>query len=128
MSLHRKEIETVSSLAPVERYKYFIKKVADSKLLYTLVDEKGLYAISVLDNVKLLPFWSSNEYTELCTEKGWEEFNIKEISLDFFEDEIVDFISENNYLLNIFPVNDKTGFVVDIEEFARDLSTEMKNY
>jgi len=35
---------------------------------------------------------------------------------------------ENNYLINVFPMNNKTGFVVSLEEFERDLSEELKNY
>lgn len=41
--MHTKEIEAVSALQPFERYKYFIKKIADSELVYTLVDTNNMY-------------------------------------------------------------------------------------
>lgn len=34
--MHSKEIENVISLEPIERYKYFIKKVADWEVFFTL--------------------------------------------------------------------------------------------
>ncbi len=35
--------KNIVSLEPIERYKYFIKKIADSEKLFTLIDEMGLY-------------------------------------------------------------------------------------
>ncbi|MCH4828206.1 MULTISPECIES: hypothetical protein [Flavobacterium] len=50
------------------------------------------------------------------------------MTLDDLEDEIFDLIASKNYLIDVFPVNGKSGFVVDLDEFARDLSEELKNY
>ena len=36
-------------------------------------------------------------------------------------------IRENDFLINVFPTN-KTGFVVTLDEFIRDLKDELKNY
>jgi len=48
--------------------------------------------------------------------------------MEDFEDEVIDEIEEEKYLLNIFSVDSKPRFIVDITELARDLSDEMKNY
>ena len=42
--------------------------------------------------------------------------------------EIIYLISNENYLLNVFPVGLKTGFIVDLEEFIRDLKYELDKY
>lgn len=126
--MHIKEIEKVSSLEPLERYKYFIKKVADSELIYTLIDSSSRYVTSIVDGKELFPMWSSIDFVNLCKVNGWELFEIKKIDFDDLENEVFDIIADHNYLINVFPVNDRTGFVVDLEEFANDLKEELENY
>ncbi|AQY22605.1 DUF2750 domain-containing protein [Riemerella anatipestifer] len=124
--MNQKEIESVVLLEPFERYKYFIKKVADWEIFFTLLNEDGNYALSKLDNYELFPLWSAREFAELCKINGWEKYSIKELSLDDLENEIIDFIIEGSYLINVFPIYDKTGFVVNLQEFTRDLNDELE--
>lgn len=126
--MHPKEIEKVTALEPLDRYQYFIKKVADREVFYTLTNDVDRYATSEIDGNILLPLWSDKEYAELCKINGWENYGVQELDLDDLENSLIDIISEFGYLLNIFPVYERTGFVVDLDEFARDLSEELKNY
>ncbi|WP_185247216.1 DUF2750 domain-containing protein [Chryseobacterium bernardetii] len=126
--MNQKEIESVTALEPLERYKYFIKKVADAELFFTLVDKNGDYVLSELEEQKLFPMWSSVEYAELCKVNGWEKHSIKQLDLDDLENEIIDFIADEDCLINVFPVNDNTGFVVSLTEFSRDLGDELSKY
>lgn len=126
--MHVKEIETVSSLEPFERYNYFIKKIADFEILYSLKSLEGNFAISETDDKYMFPVWSHKEFAKLNLNKEWRSFEICKISLEELEEEIFYFILENNYLINVFPMNNKTGFVVNLEEFKRDLSIELENY
>jgi len=128
IKITEKEKEAVSSLPPFERYKYFIKRVADTELMYSLKSLEGNWAISEVETSKLFPLWSAKEFAEQCLVSGWAGFEVEEIDMDVFEDELLDFIHSQGYLLNVFPVGASTGFVVDINEFAKDLSEEMKNY
>lgn len=126
--MHAKEIENISSLKPFERYRYFMGKIADFEVLYSLKSKEGNYAISESENLYMFPMWSHKEFAQLNLDSGWENFEIIEISLDKLEKEIIPFISDNNYRINVFPLNNKTGFVVNIEEFRRDLDIELEDY
>lgn len=128
MTVHHKEFEKVISLEPLERYRYFVKRVADTEKLYLLENERGEYATSELEENVLIPLWSAREYAELCRIDGWEKCKIKEVSLEYFESEIIDIITKFSYLINVFPIFERTGFVVDVKEFAVDLSAELKKY
>ncbi len=127
-NLNHKEFENVISLTPEKRYIYFIKKVADWEFMYTLVNEDGEYAISIVNNHLLIPFWSFPEYAEYCKINKWENYIIKKISLEYFENKLMDLIIKEKYLVNVFPVLEKTGFIVTLEEFTRDLSEELDKY
>lgn len=128
MKLHPKEIEAVSKLEPFSRYQYFIKKIADAESMVTLVTNDGEYLLSIVEGKKLFPLWTLNEFAENCMIEGWSNSSVKVISLDTFQNELTDFISRNNYLLNIFPVGNTTGFVVNLDEFNKDLSEELTRY
>jgi len=128
MKINKQEIESVSKLPVFERYKYFIKRVADFEIMYTLVDDDDNLAISEVEDKRLVSFWSASEFASICAIKEWQDYKIKEISLEEFEEEYIDTIAENDYLINIFSTAETTGFIVDINEFARDLNEEMKKY
>lgn len=128
MKPNKLEIEAVSKLQPFDRYKYFIKKVADSEKMFTLVDNFENYLISTLEKNKLFPLWSSEEFAFNCIVDGWANAKIKEISVNDFLNEISDFILNNNYIVNVFPLTYTTGFIVTNEEFIRDLKVELENY
>lgn len=125
--MHYKEIENILRLNPFERYQYFIRKIADWEKSYTLVFQNGDYAISTIDDKKLFPIWSAKEFAELSKTEGWESCEVQELTLDDFEETLFDYIVENDFLINVFPTN-KTGFVVSLEEFARDLKEELEQY
>lgn len=128
MKISQKQIESVSSLPAFKRYEHFIKRVADFELMYTLCDDRGNFAIADLEKKELLSFWPAKEYAELNAVGEWSVYQVQEISVEDFEDRIINFIVSQNYLLNIFPANGRTGFVVSLEEFVRDLSSEMEKY
>ncbi len=128
MKVTQKEIESVSNLSSFDRYKYFIKRIADFEVMYTLVDERGRFAISEIEDNIMLSFWSAQEYAIINAVNEWQDYKVKKITLDDFENDVIDIISERNYLLNIFPIKNKTGFVINIDEFVRDLASEMEKY
>lgn len=124
--MNKKETENVLLLDPFERYQYFIKKVADWEEFFTLIDEKGDYVLSELDNYELLPLWSTREFAELCKVDGWENHMIKELTLEDLESEFIEFVSDRKCLMNVFPVNNNTGFVVSVDEFIWDMNDELE--
>jgi len=124
--MHAKEFENIISLEPIERYNYFIKKIADSEKLYTLLDENGDYITSEIDGNMLFPLWSAVNFAETCKTQGWQNYLIKELDLDDFKNETMKIIAESNFLINVFPIYERTGFVVNLDEFNRDLNEELE--
>lgn len=56
---------------------------------------------------------------------GWEDCKPLKLSLEDLQNELYEIIATENYLINVFPINGKTGFVVNIDEFKRDLNEEL---
>ena len=133
MTLHPKHIANLSGLKPFDRYNYFIRKVADGEELWTIVDANDDLGISVIEDDNntyktLVPFWPEKDFIEDFLTDNWVKHTPVKISLDDFEDKIIAIIEEENYLINVFPVNNKTGFVVTLQELIRDLNEELEQY
>lgn len=128
MKPNKFEIVALSKLKPFERYKYFLKKVADSETMFTLTDNEGEFLVSTLEDKKIFPLWSDEEFAFNCMVDGWINAKFKEISIRDFLTEMSDFIIENAYLINVFPLNKFTGFILTFEEFTRDLKNELEIY
>lgn len=122
------QIDNVMALKPLERYKYFIKKIADFEEVWTIKDNNGDYALSDVEDNTFLSLWSAREYVESNLNCGWEDCVPIKLSLEELGDNLLPIAFENDYLINVFPVNGKSGFVVSLEEFTRDLNEELKQY
>lgn len=96
--------------------------------MFTLFSEEGNIAISSLEDELLLPLWSAPEFATLSLVDAWSNFQVTEISLEWFENEFIEVINKRNYLLNVFPIDRRTGFVVSLEEFIRDLGYYLQAY
>ena len=128
MNISEKEIKSVSALENFKRYQYLIKRVADREKMYSLKSQEDNWAISTVENNELFPIWSSPEFAKNCAIDKWNNFKVEEISLIRFQNDLIKFIENEGFLLNIFPVGKTTGFVVDLKEFVRDLRNELTKY
>lgn len=123
--MNNRELENVIKLEPFKRYQYFIKKVADFEELWTIVDEEDDYALSDIDEFSLVSFWPAEEFIYSNLEEGWKDCKPLRLTLDDLQENLYDLIIDENYLINVFPINGRTGFIVKLDEFKRDLEEEL---
>lgn len=128
MKISKNQLESVIKLDPFKRYQYFIKRIADSEKIFVLKDKHGALALSEIEGNILLPLWSNSEYVEICKVEDWKDYKIVEIKFNVLQNEIFPLIEKENYLINVFPLQNVTGFIVNLEEFTRDLQQELKKY
>ncbi len=128
MPLHPKHIENVSKLKSFERYKYVIRKIADYEEFWAIVDKNGDLGLSTIEDKTLISIWSEEDFIADSLNGNWKNHVPFKITLDDFENTIASIIVENDYLLSVFPLNGKTGFVVNVDEFIRDLNEELEQY
>ena len=128
LKITAKEIENVLKLDAYSRYKYSIKRIADTNLIYFLIEDTGKFALSEIEGKILFPVWSAKEYAELNRINVWVKYSILEMRLGEFITDIIPILKSKDYLLSIFAANGKTGFVVEVEELIRDLNAELENY
>lgn len=129
LKISPKEIETLMSCNLDVRYQYTIKRIADTETMWTLGMDNQTFAIQKSGEDYLLPIWSSKEFAIIFGSTFMKEYNCFPISLDNFEESIIDIICENGYLLNVFPTQtEEIGKVVGINSFSEDLSAALSEY
>ncbi|OCA85768.1 hypothetical protein A8F94_12915 [Bacillus sp. FJAT-27225] len=124
--MHKKEIETVFSLPAQERYKYFIKKIADYEEVWGLND--GGWAVSEDDNgIKLLPFWPKREFAELSNIEDWSGYKPKKIDLDDFMFKWIPGMKRDGLKVSVF-WNNIDSIVISPDRLLEDIEEELENY
>lgn len=126
--INKHEIRSVLNLAPQKRYLYFIKRVVDFNAVWLLFDKDGKWAEAFMDEYKLVSLWSAKEYADLLIEGPWAGCSSKSLSLEDFYYTLIENFGEDLFLINVFSKPGKAGFVVDLEEFKRDISKELEKY
>ena len=126
MKLANKEIESVSKLEPFERYQYTVKKIADWERLFIAINDDNSFLLLKVESISVISIWPAKEYALATFDKIGEK-KVKEFSLnDFYK--MIPYIKQHNILINVFSVDQNTGFVVAINEFIEDLNSELEKY
>jgi hypothetical protein len=129
LKVSQKEIKALMSCNPNVRYQYTIKRIADTETMWTLGVDNQTFAIQKIGEDCLLPIWSSKEFAVIFGSTFMTEYSCIPISLDNFEENIIDIICEEKYLLNVFPTQiEEIGKIVDINRFSEDLSEALSEY
>lgn len=123
-----KELHSVSGMGAFDRYRYFIKRIADSSIIWALKDGQGEYALSEVETNILLSVWSSEEFIQSCLQGIWEDHTPVCLNIKDLNNVLLPLVNEKGYLIDVFPVNNKAGFVVTVNEFVHDLTVELSNY
>jgi hypothetical protein len=79
--------------------------------MYSLKDETGNYLIAEVEGNRVFSVWPAIEFAIICA-PNWDGYSPEEISLDDFSESISPSIRDKNYLINVFSVENTSGFVV----------------
>ena len=116
-----KGIKKTIKLLPIQRYKLAIPQIVKNKCVYVLEKEKGAFASSVFEDRIIIAMWPAEEYAAYNAVKDWEEYNPKKIVFEDLE-AMLDYLEDNEYHIDMFPVDSTTGYLVTVDEFINDLN------
>ena len=97
--------------------------------MWSIVGDKNSFAIQSFGKERLLPIWSSKEYTQVFCINDNADCESIAITLDSFEESVIDYICKEELLLNVFPtIQEPVGKIVGLNTFAEDLSEILEDY
>lgn len=127
MKVNPKQLAAVSALPGPERYKHFVKVVADWQQIWGLYQEGWALAASD-DGATVFPMWPAKEYAEICAEKEWAGFQPRAFSLDDLLYELLPKFKRDNVLPGIFFTPASKGVMPSVDQLKNDIEMELKNY
>jgi hypothetical protein len=115
------------------KHKKFIKKVCETKIVYSLENEDGIATSSSNDledengePIGILCFWGEKAYAKSCIKDGWKTYEVLEINLvDFMENWCVGIDNDGLLIGTNFDQN-MFGFEIEGYDLILELIDELK--
>ncbi|WP_124423241.1 DUF2750 domain-containing protein [Pseudomonas orientalis] len=125
MNTHPKKIQNVISLTPQERYDYFLRKTADSMLLWGLFNEGWATANGKVVSV---PLWPEECFAQMCATDEWSDLTVKCIEMKMFIESWIPGMERDNRTFLVFPTPENKGLSKSPHALLSDLKNEMSQY
>ena len=121
--ISKEEFQALEKCNSETRYTYTVKRIIDTEVLWTIVDEEDHLVIQTDGNKKLLPVWSSKEYAQVFCVKGENNYKYSPITSETFQYSVIDYIKQNGILINVFPTKkEPLGKIVDLKTFVEEIN------
>jgi len=125
MNFTPEEIDNIAKLPPKYRYLYSIHKIANTQEFWTLIDGDGAFALFEVENNIVISLWCDETFIESNLTPDWTEYIPFKLSMDALQEILIPFIRQNNYLINVFPVDSRVGHIVSLNDFIKDINREL---
>lgn len=117
----------INAILPSDLYKHFFKTISATNELWTLIANDGNFALFEANNSILFSLWPDEASIESNITPDWTDYIPFKIDINALEETVLPMIRQNNYLINIYPVDGTIGYVVSLNDFITDLNTNLKD-
>ena len=124
MKITQKQIEAITTLSGPKRYEHFVKVAADQRCVWGLYSD-GWALSSTNEGRPVFPMWPAREYAYLCVTGEWAGYEPQKINLDDLIEHLLPSLKERETLLGVFYTPTDKGVLPDLEQFERDIRTEL---
>lgn len=126
--ISQREFESVIALGAEARYKYFVKRVADSQTAWSLWDGEKWVVYASSEGRQFFPLWPAKEYGDACAKSVSENAASHPIKVDRLIDEFLPAMVSDGVLPTIFPIPTGEGIEIAVDVLQSDLERELLKY
>ena len=126
--INDKEVDNVLSLDGQERYKHFVKRVADWEEVWGLRNNDGWVTSENNEGEESIPFWPHPEYAHRCATGQWEGNQPTPIDLESFIEEWLPGLEGDAMLVAVFPTPEGKSVHVQPSVLLESLKEELTQY
>lgn len=123
-----KEVESVERLVGAERYRYFVKRVADTEEVWSLFAEGGWASAEDGSRCASIPVWPHSAFAVRCVTGLWAAFEPKRIPLDIWLERWIPGMTQDGKRVAVFPTPADRAVVVEPLRLGADLERESESY
>jgi hypothetical protein len=129
-TLSDEEYEATLCLSDTGRYAYFIDKVSNQGLLWSLAGETGWVLAGDSEGQEVFPVWPHPRFAAACATGSWEGDEPRSIDLSAWLERWIPGMLRDRKKIAVFPTSaayDK-GIVVPPDRLRADLQRELSQY
>lgn len=126
--LSREQLSAVSALPGPERFAHFVKRIADSELVWGLRDKDGWVSICDDDGNNGIPFWPHSEYANACARDEWSGYESCAVDVHEFVDTWLPNLLRQGVSVAVFPTTNMKGVFVNPLQLRAAIEDELKLY
>lgn len=126
MKLNEQHKRAVLALPGPERYKHFVKQIADREEVWGLWLD-GWALAETDDGSKVLPFWPAEDYAVLCAAGDWAGYVPERILLAEFLD-LLARLESDGVLPGVFYTPQDKGVTPSVDELREAIAEESDLY
>lgn len=123
--MHDKEFASVLALPGDRRYSYFISKVADWGLVWSLASDDGWALAADDEGHELIPAWPHERFASACATNNWAGYEPRAIELSNWTEKWIPGMIRDRRLVAVFPTPTDKGVIVSPERLKDDLDEEL---
>lgn len=113
--------------SPEERYSFFIRKVVDFEMVWSLYKD-GWALVADDKHQQAIPFWPEEDFAGLCAIDIWEGYSPRPIELSDLVNKWLPGMAGDRVLAAIFLNTKGKGVFVLPEKLTEDISAELSKY
>ena len=122
MAIDTRQLQAVIMLPGPQRYEYFVKRVAETGVVWSLY-RQGWALARKEDGTLVFPLWPDSEFAQVCADYEWTGYVPQSFALDELMTELLPQLEQDGIVTGVF----YTPGARDVMPTAGLLRTDLKD-
>ena len=101
MAIDTRQLQAVVMLPAPQRYAYFVKRVAESGVVWSLY-RQGWALAKKEDGTLVFPLWPDSEFAQVCADYEWTGYAPHSFALDELLEELLPQLEQDGIVTGVF--------------------------
>jgi hypothetical protein len=124
MTIDTKQLQAVVMLPGPQRYEYFIKRVTDTGMVWSLY-RNGWALARKEDGSMVFPLWPDSEFATICADYEWTGYTPQSFGLNELVDELLPQLEQDGIATGVFYTPGARDVMPSAALLLRDLTDEL---
>lgn len=101
MAIDTRQLQAVVMLPGPQRYEYFVKRVAETGVVWSLY-RQGWALAKKEDGTLVFPLWPDSEFAQVCADYEWTGYAPQSFALDELMTELLPQLEQDGIVTGVF--------------------------
>jgi hypothetical protein len=122
--MHEEKFKSLTEQVASIRYEYFLKRVADTTIVWGLYNE-GWGLVEDEDHNQAVAVWPDIEFALACASDLWSDYNPKEIEVHEFVDDFLPGLASDGLKTAVFMTLSDRGIIAEPLQLKQEIQDQL---